>query len=136
MTSARAVSRSASWASVAGGLGAVFLPKCPLCFAAYGSAIGALGIGPAVHQRLAGVLLALALTLSVGLVLALSVRRGDAVTPLAAAAGAALVLAGRLVLDVPLMTALGAVVLVSAAIVNSVRCRRWETARAVGLAPR
>ena len=136
MTSARAVSRSASWASLAGGLGAVFLPKCPLCFAAYGSAIGALGLSPVAHQRIVDVLLALAVTASFGLVLALSIRRGDAVTPLAAAAGAALVLAGRLALDVPLMTALGAVVLVSAAIVNSVRCRRWEAARAAGLAPR
>jgi hypothetical protein len=106
----------------------VLLPKCPLCFAAYGSAIGALGIGPAAHQRLAGVLLALAVTASVGLVLALSLRRGDTVTPMASAAGAGLLLAGRLALDVPLLTALGAAVLVSAALVNSVRCRRWEAA--------
>ncbi len=122
-------------ASVAGGLGALLLPKCPLCFAATGARSARLASD---RPRISGwpEPPRLAVTASVGLVLALSLRRGDAVTPVASAAGAALVLAGRLALDVPLMTALGAVVLVSAAIVNSVRCRRWEATRAVGAAPR
>jgi len=126
MTPARAASRSASWASLAGGLGAVLLPKCPLCFAAYGSALGALGVGPAAHQRLVDALLVLAVAASFGLVLALSVHRRDAVTPLVSAAGAVLVLAGRLALDVPAVTAAGAALLVAAAVVNSARCRRAE----------
>ena len=131
MTHARAASRSASWTSLAGGLGAVLLPKCPLCFAAYGSALGALGVSPAAHERLVDVLLALAVTASFGLVLALSVRRRDAVTPAVSAAGAVLVLAGRMALDALPVTAAGAGLLVAAAVVNSARCRRAEAVRAV-----
>ena len=130
MAHARAASRSASWTSLAGGLGALLLPKCPLCFAAYGSALGALGVSPAAHERIVDVLLTLAVAASFGLVLALSWRRGDAQTPLASALGAALVLVGRLAFDRPTMTmtAAGAVLLVGAALVNSVRCRRAEVA--------
>ena len=131
MTPARAASRSASWASLAGGLGAVLLPKCPLCFAAYGSA---LGVGPAAHQRLVDALLVLAVAASFGLVLALSVRRRDAVTPSVSAAGAVLVLAGRLALDVPAVTVAGAALLVAAAVVNSARCRRAEAPPPAGTA--
>jgi hypothetical protein len=134
MKDVRAASRSASWTSLAGGVGALLLPKCPLCFAAYGSALGALGVSPSAHERLVGALLALAVTASFGLVLALSVRRRDAVTPFVSAAGAALVLAGRLALDEPPVTAVGAVLLVAAALVNSARCRRAEAARGVSLA--
>jgi hypothetical protein len=134
MKDVRAGSRSASWTSLAGGLGAVLLPKCPLCFAAYGTALGALGVSPAAHERLVDVLLALAVTASFGLVLALSVRRHDAVTPFLSAAGAVLILAGRLALDEPPVTAVGAVVLIAAAVVNSVRCCRAEAARAVAAA--
>jgi hypothetical protein len=124
MTHTRAASRSASWASLAGGLGAVLLPKCPLCFAAYGSALGVLGVTPRVHERLVDILLVLAVTVSFGLVLALSLRRRDALTPAVSAAGAVLVLAGRMALDAPAVTAVGATLLVAAAVVNSVRCRR------------
>jgi len=124
MTDARAVSRSASWASLAGGLGAVLLPKCPLCFAAYGSALGALGVSPGAHEGLVDVLLVLAVTVSFGLVLALSVRRRDAVTPAVSAAGGVLVLGGRMALDALPVTAVGAALLVAAAVVNAARCRR------------
>jgi len=112
--------RSASLASLAGGLGAILLPKCPVCFAAYGSALAALGA-----QRLLEPLVVVTVVASFGLVLALSVRRGDAVTPLVSAAGAVLVLAGRLAFDRPALTILGSLLLVAAAIANSVLCRRW-----------
>ena len=119
--------RSASWASLAGGLGAVLLPKCPLCFAAYGSALGALGVSPAAYRPLVDVLLASSVTASFGIVLALSRRRRDAVTPLVSAVGAVLILAGRLAFDAPAITAAGAIVLVAAAVVNSIRCRGYTT---------
>jgi len=118
-----AASRSASWASLAGGMGAVLLPKCALCFAAYGSALGALGLGPIVHPRLVEPLVTVAVAASVGLVLALSVRRRDVVTPVASAAGAAAVLLGRYALDRPLVTGAGAFLLVAAAVLNAARCR-------------
>ena len=121
---ARVASRSASWASLAGGLGAVLVPKCPLCFAAYGSALGALGVSPRAHEGLVDVLLVLAVTVSFGLVLALSLRRRDAVTPAVSAAGGVLVLGGRMALDALPVTAVGAVLLVAAAVINAVRCRR------------
>jgi hypothetical protein len=118
-----AAAHAASWASLAGGLGAVLLPKCPLCFAAYGSALGALGVGPAAGPIL-DALVALTVTVSLGTVLALSWARRDMATPLFSAAGAAGVLAGRVVLDAPAVTAAGAALLVAASLVNAVRCRR------------
>jgi hypothetical protein len=124
MSDTRATSRSVSWASLAAGLGAVLLPKCPLCFAAYGSAVGALGVGPDVHEEVVAGLLVLAVTISFGVVLALSLRRRDAVTPALSAAGAILVLGGRLVFDSTSMTMLGAVLLVTGAVLNTIRCRR------------
>ena len=102
----------------------MLLPKCPLCFAAYGSALGALGVGPGAHERLVDVLLVLAVTVSFGLVLALSLRRRDAATPAVSAAGGVLVLGGRMALDALPVTAVGAALLVAAAVVNAARCRR------------
>ena len=122
-----AAARSASWASLAGGLGAVLLPKCPLCFAAYGGALGALGVSPAAYRPLVDVLVAVAVATSFGIVLALARGRRDALTPVISGVGAVLVLAGRVWLDVPAMTAAGALVLTGAAIVNSIRCRQKGT---------
>ena len=132
--SAVSAARSASWASLAGGLGAVLLPKCPLCFAAYGGALGALGISPATYGPLVGLLLGLGVAASFAVVLALSARRGDAFTPAISVSGAALVLAGRFLLDAPGLTAAGALVMVAAALLNTARCRRAEiTGREAGL---
>ncbi len=115
--------RSASWASVAGGLGALLLPKCALCAAAYGSALGALGLSPALHSRVVEPLLAVAVAASLVTVSTLAVRRRDFVTPLVSAGGASLVLVGRYTLENPLVTALGALLLVVAALHNAARCR-------------
>jgi hypothetical protein len=123
MTPVLVASRSASWTSSVGGLGAVLLPKCPLCFAAYGSGLAALGVSPGVQSQLVDLFLAITVTASFVLVLALSVRRRDVFTPVVSGAGVILVLAGRLALGPTALTAVGAVLLVTAAVVNSVRCR-------------
>ena len=120
--------RSASWTSLAGGLGAILLPKCPLCFAAYGSSLGAIGFTPGVQQRLVEPLVAVAVMASFGLVSVASARRRDVVPPVVSAVGAGLLLAGRLVFSEPAITAVGAVLLVAAALANSVRCRRTHAA--------
>lgn len=124
MTYARLAPTSASWASLAGSLGAVLLPKCPLCFAAYGGALGALGLSPAAHQWLVEPLIAVVAMGSFGLVATLSIRRRDVVTPLVSAAGVLLILAGRFALDGPAITAVGALLLVTAALANATSCRR------------
>ena len=130
---ARLASRSASGASLAGGLGALLLPKCPLCFAAYGSAVGAMGIGPAAHEWLVQALLVLAVGASSLTVLALAWPRRDMATPLVSAVGAAVLLVGRLGLDSTFVTAVGAGLLVAAAVFNASRCRRAHAA--AGRAP-
>jgi len=123
-TRPEAASRSASWASLAGGVGAVLLPKCALCFAAYGSALSALGLGPAVHERFVEPLVPLSVAASLALVLVLSARRRDVLTPLVSVGGAVLVVAGRYGLELPMVTAAGAALLVGAALVNAARCRQ------------
>lgn len=134
--SALSAPRSASWAALAGGLGAVLVPKCPLCFAAYGSALGALGVSPSAYRPLVDVVLGLGVITSFAVVAALSARRRDAATPAVSAVGAVLVLAGRLLLEAPAVTAAGALVLVGAALVNAARCRRVHaTPAAAGVRP-
>jgi hypothetical protein len=93
-----------------------------LCFAAYGGALGALGLGPAAHRWVVEPLIFAAVVLSFGLVSALALRRGHVATFLVSAAGAALVLAGRLALDQTSVTAVGALLLVGAALANSAQC--------------
>jgi hypothetical protein len=123
MGQARTTPHLASGASLAAGLGAVLLPKCPVCFAAYGSGLTALGLGPVGQQRLAAPLLATAALVSFTLVFVLSLRRRDRITPIASAAGAGLLLGGAFAFHSPGLVAAGSVLLVAAALVNSVRCR-------------
>ena len=104
----------------------MLVPKCVLCVAAYASALGALGLSPAAHARLVEPLVALGVATSFGLVLALSARRRDVRTPAASAAGAVLILAGRYLLELPVLTALGALLLVAAALVNAAQCRKGK----------
>ena len=99
------------------------MPKCPACFAAYGSALAALGLAPVAHRWLVEPLITLGVIGSFGLVLGLAVPRRDAVTPLVSALGAALVLAGRFAFGRPAITAVGTVLLVAAALTNSAGCR-------------
>jgi len=108
----------------------VLLPKCALCAAAYGSALSAFGLSPAAHSRFIEPLLAVSVAASVVLVSVLAVRRGDFVTTLISAAGAALVMAGRYALEWPIVTALGAALLVGATLVNTARCRKATKAPA------
>ena len=105
----------------------MLLPKCPLCLAAYGGALGALGVSPAAYRPLMDVLVVLAVATSFGIVLALGRGRRDALTPVISGAGVVLLLAGRVWLDVPAITAAGALVLTGGAVVNSIRCRRKGT---------
>ena len=114
----------ASLASFLGGVGSLLLPKCPLCFGAYGSGLAALGLSPAAQQGLVEGPLAAAVLASFGMVLAISWRRGDLLTPLVSAAGASLVLGGGLGWRRPELAAVGALLLVGAALANTVLCRR------------
>jgi len=115
--------RTASLASVASGLGAILVPKCPMCFVAYASALTALGLSPGAHLAFLELLLAGLVLVSFGLVVSMAVRRRDAVAASISGLGAALVFIGRLTLDAPVMTATGAVVLVIAPVVASARRR-------------
>jgi len=115
--------RTASFTSLVGGLGAILVPKCPLCFAAYASALTALGVAPGPHFPLVELLLGALVLASFGLVVSLAVRRRDAVAASVSGFGAALVFAGRFAFDAPLMTAIGAILLVTAAVANSALCR-------------
>lgn len=117
-----ASSPTAPLASLAGGLGAVLVPKCPLCLAAYGGALGTLGLGPTAHQWVVEPLIGAAVILSFGLVSTLSLRRGDVATFLVSALGATFVFAGRLALEQPAVTTVGALLLVAAALANTARC--------------
>lgn len=86
--------------------------------------MGALGLSPSSHQWLVEPLIAGTAMVSFGLVAALSIRRRDVVTPVVSAAGVLLVLAGRFALDGPAITAVGALLLVAAALTNATSCRR------------
>jgi hypothetical protein len=103
----------------------VLVPKCPLCLAAYGGALGALGAGTSVLVRPF-------VCLAVGLVVMVAIRRRDGKSVVAAVAGGALVLAGRMALHQPLLTAIGAVMLMGAATIASAARGRQSSCRASG----
>jgi len=115
--------RTASFASLVGGVGAILVPKCPVCFAAYASALTALGLAPGPHFALVELLLGALVLASFGLVVSLAVRRRDSVAALVSGLGAALVFIGRFALEAPVMTAIGAILLVTAAVANTALCK-------------
>ena len=104
-------------------LAAVLLPKCPLCLAAYTSALGALGASVGRAGWLVEGIVCGAVVVSCALVFWLARRRHDGTTALASLAGGALVLLGRLAWHAPAVTILGALVLVGASLANSALCR-------------
>jgi hypothetical protein len=128
--------RTASWTSFAGGLGAVLLPKCPLCLGAYGSALGALGLSPAVYRQAVEPFLACAVVMSFGLVSVLALRRRDVLVPAVSALGVVLVLIGRLALEQTAITTAGAALLVAAALWSAARCRSAHARAADSACPR
>jgi hypothetical protein len=121
--------RTASFASLAGGLGAILVPKCPACFVAYASAVSALGLAPGAHLLLVELLLGVLVLASFGLLVSLAVRRRDPIAASVSGLGAALVFIGRLAFDAPVVTAVGAILLVTAAVANSALCKLGRSLR-------
>jgi hypothetical protein len=121
--------RTASWTSLVGGLGAVLVPKCPVCFVAYASALTTLGLAPGAHLLFVDLMLGVFVLASFGLMVSLAIRRRDPVAASISGLGAALVFIGRLAFDAPVMTAIGAILLVTAAVANSALCRLGRSLR-------
>lgn len=122
--------RTASLASFCGGLGALLMPKCPLCFAAYFSALSALGWNPIVDPAVVNFGILFSVLTSCGLVTWLGLGRGDRRTVAVSALGATLVLVGRWAVQSNVVTASGAVLLVGAALLNTLRCARHHAEQA------
>jgi len=118
--------RIAAASSLLGSLGAVLMPKCPLCFTAYFAAFSAFGWSPVIHRWLMNSVLGGSVVLSTGLVAWLGCRRGDHFTPVASGVGAILLLVGRLVLESTALSVVGAVVLSAAAVTNAIACARHK----------
>lgn len=113
-------------ASVLAATGALLLPKCPLCFVAYASALSAMGLHVswwAVRSVVFG-----ALAISVGVVLLLSAKRRDPWPPLVGCAGVALFAAGSACGLGPAVEVTGAGFVVAAAWLNAFRCRTNQCA--------
>jgi hypothetical protein len=95
-------------------LAALVMPKCPLCAVAVFSALG-LEL-PMVAPVTIGLL--------VVPVVALALRNASVSVPLIAAAGAAVAIAGRFLIDQPLLFHAGVLAIFAVAVVNIIALRR------------
>ena len=122
--------RSAQWLSAAGGVGALLLPKCPLCFVAYAAALTSLGLDVSgLWHAVRGLVVVTALV-SIGIVGLLSYRRRDPVPPALALVGGAVLVGSELGGANAAFQAIGAFALAASAWLNAWRCRgtlgRWN----------
>lgn len=93
---------------------ALAMPKCPLCAMALLSAFG-------IELRAVAPVTVALIVLSVVLI---GMRRSSVTPVLVAAAGAICAVAGRFVLDLPLLFHAGVLTIVAAAVFNSIALRR------------
>jgi len=99
---------------------ALVMPKCPLCGIALFSALG-------IELR---IIAPVTIALIVIPVLMIAIRHVSVVVPLAAASGAALAIAGRFIVERPVLFHAGVIAVVAMALLNSIllrrQCRRCE----------
>src|SRR5215212_8276877 len=95
-------------------LAALAMPKCPLCAIALFSAFGL------ELRAIAPVTIALIVVP----VVALALRRASIAVPLVAAGGAAAAIAGRFLVDRPMLFHAGVLAILAAAAVNTIALRR------------
>ncbi len=119
---------AAQGSSLLSGIGLALLPKCPLCFAAYGSAWGAFGAREAAHFAFIRALFAVLISASLALVMFLSWRRRDPLPPLVGGTGALTLLIAEVCSNQPAEFA-GVALLSIAAWLNARACRRSHAAQ-------
>jgi len=93
---------------------ALVMPKCPLCGIALFSALG-------IELRF---MAPVTIALIVIPVLMIALRHVSMLVPLAAAAGAALAIAGRFIFDVPFLFHAGVIAVIAMALLNTILIRR------------
>ena len=109
--------------SLMSGLCLALLPKCPLCFVAYGSAFGAFATRAGAHFAAIRGMLGVLVASSLALVLVLSWQRRDALPALLAGSGALTLLIGEVGSNQAAQFG-GVTLLCVAAWLNARACRR------------
>jgi len=119
----RSFAAMSSTTSILAGLGWLLIPKCPLCFLAYGAALGAAGSSLATHWWLTDAALVLLACVSVAVTFKMSFTRRDWRTiGLTAAAFLLFGVAGTLRDLRSPSGGLGALLLVFASLLNAKSC--------------